>query len=89
MNNLIHLFLAFLLSLGTFTSVFGQVTIKGRLLEQGSDIPILYVNIGVLNSTFGTISNSDGSFSIKIPASHLEEDLLFLRLWKLMMTLHI
>ena len=77
MNNLIRLFLTFLLSLATVTSVFGQLTIKGSVLEQGSNIPILYVNIGVLNSTFGTISNSDGSFSIKIPTSHLEEDLLF------------
>ena len=35
------------------------------------------MNIGVLNASFGTISNSDGSFSIEIPATHSTEKLLF------------
>ena len=77
MNKFKILFLTCLFSLGIFTSVFGQLTIKGKVLQQNSNTPIPYTNIGVLNSYFGTISNSDGSFSIKIPASHLEETLLF------------
>lgn len=56
---------------------FAQVIIKGKVLEKANEKPVSYVNIGVLNSTIGTISNSDGSFSILIPASHLEESLLF------------
>jgi len=77
MNNIKILFLACFLFSGILTSVYGQLTIKGKVLEQNSDTPIPYANIGVLNSNFGTISNSDGSFSIKIPVSHLEETLLF------------
>ncbi len=72
-----NLLITCLLSFFVFTSVFGQLTIKGKVLEQNNNIPIAYVNIGVLNSNFGTISNSDGSFTIKIPASHIKENLLF------------
>jgi len=77
MNNKKNIVFTFLCSIGIMTSVFGQLTIKGKVLEQNNNIPISYVNIGVLNSNFGTISNSDGSFSIKIPASHIKENLLF------------
>ena len=77
MNTIKYSFLAILLSLSVFTSTYGQVTITGKILEQNSNNPIPYVNIGILNSQYGTISNSDGSFSIKIPDSHRKENLLF------------
>ena len=77
MDKIKFLFLACLLFSGIFTAAFGQLTIKGKVFQQNSSSPIPYANIGVLNSFFGTISNSDGSFSIKIPASHIEETLLF------------
>ncbi len=77
MNNIKNTFLVCLLSFGVFTSVFGQLTIKGHVISQNNKEPLAFVNIGVLNSSFGTISNGDGSFSIKIPASHLKENLLF------------
>ena len=77
MNNLKNIFLTFLLSFGVFTSVFGQLTIKGKVIKQKNKNPISYVNIGVLNSNLGTISNNDGSFLIKIPQSHASKEILF------------
>ncbi len=77
MNSIKSILLVYLLSFGMFTTAFGQLNIKGKVVEQGNNNPISFANIGVLNSTFGTISNSDGSFSIKIPESHTEEYLLF------------
>ncbi len=39
--------------------------------------PILYVNIGILGSPIGTISNADGTFSITVPAHYSEESIIF------------
>lgn len=61
----------------SLTPSFAQLIIKGKVLEKANEKTVSYVNIGVLNSTIGTISNSDGSFSITISAAHLEENLLF------------
>ena len=77
MNHIKNLCLTCLLSIGVFSSVFGQLTLRGKVFEKDSHTPISFTNIGILNSNYGTISNSDGSFSIKIPASHLDENLLF------------
>jgi serine beta-lactamase-like protein LACTB len=55
--------LIFLLS----TTGFGQITIKGTVLNRTTQQPVPYANIGIINSNIGTLSNSDGSFSILIP----------------------
>ncbi len=77
MNNIKNLFLVCLLSFGFFTSVFGQLTIKGKVLEQESNTPIPYANIGIINTNNGTISNSDGSFSLKISELNSTKEVLF------------
>ncbi|MFM7486430.1 MAG: carboxypeptidase-like regulatory domain-containing protein, partial [Cytophagales bacterium] len=43
------------------------VTIEGRILDRETDKPVAYASIGVEGFTFGTSSNEDGYFSIKIP----------------------
>lgn len=45
----------------------GQILISGKVLRAGGNQPIAYVNIGIVNTGVGTISDEDGSFSIKIP----------------------
>jgi CubicO group peptidase (beta-lactamase class C family) len=77
MNTIKNILLACSLSLGVFTSVYGQFTIKGKILNHSDNLPIAYVNIGVLNSNFGTISNSDGSFSLKISQLNSTKEVLF------------
>ncbi len=69
--------LAIVLFMGVLTSGFSQITLTGKVLEQDSNIPISYANIGILNTTTGTISNNDGSFTIEIPASYLGKNVLF------------
>lgn len=63
-----------------FFPVFGQKTIGGKVLESGTNTPISYANIGIINSRVGTISNKDGSFSIDIPESNFNDSLTFFAL---------
>lgn len=72
-----NIFLTYFLSFGIFTSLYGQLIVKGKVLNQNNNIPISYANIGILNSKFGTISNRDGSFSISIEDSLVNKKLIF------------
>jgi len=56
---------------------YSQTLIRGRVFSQTDRNPIAYVNIGVINTTVGTISNEDGSFSLQIPDRHKTDTLLF------------
>lgn len=55
---------------------YGQILVKGVLLELGDNSPVAYANIGILNSSIGTISNSDGSFELSVSQQHLGDSLL-------------
>jgi hypothetical protein len=55
---------------------YSQILVQGKVVDTNNR-PIPYVNIGILNSTFGTISNEDGSFSISIPAHYKSDSILF------------
>ncbi len=56
---------------------FGQKLIKGQVVESRSKTPIAYANIGIINTRVGTISNGDGTFSMVIPAGHIQDSLTF------------
>jgi hypothetical protein len=66
----------FILSILFSCPAIGQITIKGTLLENGDRSPIAYANLGILNSSIGTISNADGSFELTIPEVHRKDSLL-------------
>ncbi|MCG8317955.1 MAG: carboxypeptidase-like regulatory domain-containing protein [Cytophagales bacterium] len=70
-------FLLKLLLLVVIIPSFGQIKISGNVLDQVAGEPISFVNIGILNANVGTISNDDGSFVIRIPASYLKDTLIF------------
>jgi len=72
-----NIFLTYLLFFGVLTSVFGQLTIKGRVLKQENNTPISYANIGIINTNNGTISNSDGSFTLKVSQENATKEVLF------------
>lgn len=59
------------------SQISGQTIITGRVLDEETKKPVPYVNIGILNSSTGTISNEDGSFSIRVPISLMDENLMF------------
>ncbi len=61
----------------TIIPSFGQVKIRGNVLDQANGKPVSFVNIGILNSGVGTISNDDGSFVVRISTAHLEDTLIF------------
>ncbi len=59
-------------------SAYGQtVTVRGILINQKSEAPIGYANIGIVDTPVGTISNEDGTFEIDIPEKFQERELLF------------
>jgi len=45
---------------------FGQ-TFQGRILEKETNLPIEYVNIGIPLKNIGTVSNTNGEYSLDIP----------------------
>ncbi len=57
---------AFLIAFGFITQSFGQNTIKieGKLVEEGTGIPLIGVNITVKNKLIGTISDTKGNFTL-------------------------
>jgi len=57
--------------------LYGQEIIRGKVIDLQSNLPIAYVNIGIANSSVGTISNQDGTFLIKIPEDHLKDTVTF------------
>ena len=61
----------------TIHNLYSQKIIRGKVIEQQSNIPISFVNIGIVNSSIGTISNQDGTFIIKIPESRLGDTVTF------------
>jgi hypothetical protein len=63
-----------LLLISHFT--YSQILVHGKVVDVNNR-PIPYVNIGILNSTVGTISNEDGSFSLSISASYKSDSILF------------
>lgn len=49
--------------------------IQGRIIEKLSDIPLAYVNIGIVGKGVGTVSDTKGMFTLSIPASLQDETL--------------
>ncbi|GAB4156831.1 MAG: hypothetical protein Tsb0033_07920 [Winogradskyella sp.] len=55
--------------------VFSQQQVaKGEVLDKESNEPIPYVNISILESTVGTSSGDDGSFSLEIKAEDINKN---------------
>lgn len=46
-----------------------NILIKGRIFDNENKTVIPYATIGIMEENIGTISNADGFFSLKIPAS--------------------
>lgn len=59
------------------TAGFGQLIIKGTVLNRATRQPVPYANIGIVHSNIGTLSNPDGSFLILVPEKFRADTLLF------------
>jgi hypothetical protein len=73
MNRLFHI-IFFTIS---FHASFGQFIVEGNILNKETQKPISYANIGITNTNIGTLSNTDGSFSILIPDKFRSDTLRF------------
>jgi len=52
-------------------------TIKGRVIDREGKEALPYTGISILRSNIGTISNIDGNFELKIPASMIQDTIVF------------
>ena len=57
-----------LMTLCSFTVVFAQIAISGRVMDESKE-PIIGANIKVKGGTTGTISDMDGRFKLSVPKS--------------------
>ncbi len=46
----------------------GVIIVRGRVLDEGTREPLPYATVGVKGKSVGIISNSDGFFSLRVPA---------------------
>ncbi|HRD40228.1 MAG TPA: carboxypeptidase-like regulatory domain-containing protein, partial [Bacteroidia bacterium] len=56
------IFLSFL-----FVQLQAQVVLSGKITEEKSGLPIPYTSIGISGKHYGTLSNADGFFTLKLP----------------------
>lgn len=79
MRTLIIFLLALCFSISTVAQEGGKVahTIKGKVVNANSNRPVSYTNIGLEGTYFGTASDGEGNFELKIPVDMLEKDIYF------------
>ncbi len=52
-----------------------QMTLEGMVIDMESKAPIPYVNIGIVNQSKGTVSDSEGKFTLAVES--LEDEVIF------------
>ncbi|MDX8341372.1 carboxypeptidase-like regulatory domain-containing protein [Draconibacterium sp. IB214405] len=52
-------------------------TIKGKVVDSESNRPVSYTNIGLEGTFFGTASDSEGNFELKIPEEMVDKAIYF------------
>lgn len=54
---------------------FGQTTLKGRLLDSLTQLPVEFANIGLIGKGVGTVSNENGDYEFVVPDSLMQENI--------------
>lgn len=67
----IPVFLFFVL---LFNNCFSQ-NYSGMIIDEATNLPLPYVNIGIPKKTIGTVSQQDGSFRLTLPEEHTPDTL--------------
>ena len=57
------------------TSIPKEVVLSGSVMDTKGNTPLAYVNIGVLNKDWGTVSNSEGVFKLELNETHVNDTL--------------
>jgi len=68
--------------LGLFFSVTAQesISLRGTILDNKTQRPIEYVNVGIFEKNIGTVSNDSGNFILNIPTSKIKDSITFSRI---------
>ena len=53
-----------------------ELTLKVKIIDKVTSLPISYVHVNIENSTFGTITNEEGSFTLSIPENITTQNLV-------------
>lgn len=71
--------LILLFSLNVVAQQPGKIvqTIKGKIIDAASNEPVSYTNIGLEGTFYGTASDSEGNFELKIPFELVEKNIYF------------
>jgi len=56
-------------------NIGGNITVRGRIVEQDAATPLPYVNIGILNKPVGTVSDSSGHYELSLGKENLGDSL--------------
>jgi hypothetical protein len=68
----------FVLTVGTLAQNLNySQKVIAKIIEQDNQNSISFVNIAILGTNYGTISNSEGNFSISIPSQYSNDKLVF------------
>ncbi len=71
----------FMLTIATFASAqqSGKVihVVKGKVINSESNQPVSYTNIGIDGTLFGTASDENGNFELKIPEDFTSKNIYF------------
>ncbi|QNL48247.1 carboxypeptidase-like regulatory domain-containing protein [Olivibacter sp. SDN3] len=54
-----------------------QIHLSGKMVAADTEKPLAYVNIGIRNKNVGTVSNSKGSYELKLKHDYAEDTLTF------------
>ena len=68
--NLLLLYICFF-----FISLAQNKEVSGIVLSSETNLPIEFINVGVVNSTVGTITDSQGTFKLSIPKEFLDNEI--------------
>lgn len=63
-----------------YSFAFGQIKLSGTIIDQTTQLPIEYANIGLIDKGVGTVCNSQGNFDLIVPENLLENFLVITHL---------
>lgn len=79
MKNIILLFVLFVMA-GATKAQNGNIvvqTIKGKVINEATNEPVSYTNIGLDDTYYGTASDDDGNFEMNISADMVSKNIFF------------
>ncbi len=79
MKNFYYMFLAFIFTLSAAAQTETRVarTIKGKVVNESTNEPLAYTNVGIEDTFYGTASDENGNFELKIPEEMISRQIFF------------